>query len=179
MYYVRGVGSISSCLLLSFLLLRTRYVRYLMAIWWMIFIVTFLMSDVGICRFSRSSMLLVWMAPLTLAVITMRGLIFQSCALIASTNGLHLSSFVCMSWSRNLSCIKVDSIIWMVRSGVGISGPFCSYAAPRVKMIPGLSFARHSHHVVLHVQLSIHGRMVLSWWLPCWLLALMSVRCLV
>ena len=46
-------------------------------------------------------------------------------------------------------------------------------------MISGLSFTRHSHRVVLHVQLSIHGGMVLSWWLPCWLPALMSVRCLV
>ena len=33
--------------------------------------------------------------------------------------------------------------------------------------------------MVLHVQLSIHGRMVLSWWLPCWLLALMGVQFLV
>ena len=41
------------------------------------------------------------------------------------------------------------------------------------------SFARHSHHVVLHVQLSIHGGMVLSWWLPCWLPVLIIVRCLV
>ena len=41
----------------------------------------FIISDVSICRFSRSSMLLVWMAPLTLAVIIMRGLIFQPCAL--------------------------------------------------------------------------------------------------
>jgi hypothetical protein len=63
-------------------------------------------------------------------VITMRGLIFQPCALIAPTNGSHLSSFVCMAWSRNLSCVKVNSTIWMVRSGVCISGPFCSYAMP-------------------------------------------------
>ena len=46
-------------------------------------------------------------------------------------------------------------------------------------MKSGLSFARHSHRVVLHVQPSMHGGMVLSWWLPCWLPALMSVRCLV
>jgi hypothetical protein len=37
------------------------------------------------------------MAPLTHPVISMRGLIFQPCALIASTNGLHLSSFVCLA----------------------------------------------------------------------------------
>ena len=70
------------------------------------------------------------MASLTCVVITMRGLIFEPCALIASINGLYLSSFVCMAWSKNLSCVKVNSIIWMVRSGIGISGPFCSYATP-------------------------------------------------
>ena len=43
----------------------------------------------------------------------------------------------------------------------------------------GLSFAKHSHRVELHMQLSINGGMVLSWWLRCWLPALMSVRCLV
>ena len=68
-----------------------------------------------------------WLTP---TVITMRGLIFQSCGLIASTNGLYLSSFVCMAWSSNLSCVKVNSMIGIVRSGVGISGPFCSYVAP-------------------------------------------------
>ena len=62
-------------------------------------------------------MLLVYMAPLTLAVITMRGLIFQPCALIVSTKKLCSSSFVCMAWSRNLSCVQVNSMIWMVRSG--------------------------------------------------------------
>ena len=86
-----------------------------------------------------------------------------------------------MAWSRNLSCIKVISIIWMIRSGVGISGPFCSYATPCMWMISGLRFARHWHRVVLHVQLSIHSGMMLSrsWWLPCWLSALIIVRCLV
>ena len=101
-------------------------------IWWLFgewFSLVFI-SDVLICRFSRGSMLLVWMPPLTLAVINMRGLIFQPCALIASTIGLYLSPFVCMVRSRNLSCIKVKSMTWMIRFGVGISGPFCSYATP-------------------------------------------------
>ena len=98
-----GVGILvntRSCVLSSFFLLNIRYMRYLMAIWWMVFIVFIFISGVGICRFSRSFMLLVWMAPLTLVVITMRGLIFQPCALIASTNGLYLSSFVCMAWFK-------------------------------------------------------------------------------
>ena len=61
------------------------------------------------------------MTPLTLAVIFMRGLIFQPCALIVFTNGLYLSPFVCMVWSRNLSCVKVNLMIRMVRTSVGIS----------------------------------------------------------
>ena len=108
-------------------LLSTRYVSCLMAIWWMVCIV-YHISDVGLCRFSWISMFLVWMAPLTLAVLTMTGLMFRPCALIASTNGLHLSSFVCMAWSRNISCVKVKSMISMLRSSVSISGPICSYA---------------------------------------------------
>ena len=58
----------------------------------------------------------------------MRGLIFQFCALVVSTSGLYLFSF-------------------------GISGPVCSHATPCMYTISGLSFARHSHRVVLHVQL--------------------------
>ena len=68
------------------------------------------------------------MASLTPTMITMKGLMFQPCALLASTNRLYLSFFVCMAWSRNLSRAKVISMIWMVTSNVGISGPFCSYA---------------------------------------------------
>ena len=63
------------------------------------------------------------MAPYTRAVITMMGMTFQFCAHIASNNGLYLSSFACMAWSMNLSCVKVISMIWMIRSSVGISGP--------------------------------------------------------
>ena len=68
-------------------------------------------------------MFLVCMAPHTRAVITMMAMTFQFCALIASISGLYLSSFICLGWSRNLSCAKVISMIWMIRSGVGISGP--------------------------------------------------------
>ena len=107
-----------------------------------------------------------------LAVITMMGLIFQPCALIVSINKLSSSS-VCMASSRNLSSVKVNSMIWMVRSDVGISEPFCSYATAYMYTIFSFSFARHSHHVVLHVHLSNHGMMVLSSWLPCWLPTLM------
>ena len=46
------------------------------------------------------------------------------------TNTCLLLFFTNLQTSRNLSCVKVNSMIWMVRSGVGINGPFCSYATP-------------------------------------------------
>ena len=122
----------------------------------------FFINAVGICSFLRSSILLVCIAPLTPAVMVIRGLVFQPCAFIASISGLYLVSFVCMACSINLSCVKVNSMICMVRSGVGIRGPFCSYVAPCMYTMSGCSFARHSHRVLLHVHLSIHGGMVLS-----------------
>jgi hypothetical protein len=90
----------------------------------------------------------VCIAPLTHAMIVVRGLIFQPCAFIASTSGLYLASFVCIVGSTNVSCVKVNSIICMVRSGVGIKGSFCSYVAPCMCTMSGRSFARHSYHVL-------------------------------
>ena len=86
-----------SYLLSSFLLLSTWYVKYLMAIWRIAFIV-FFMSDLGLFRFLRSSMLLLYIMPFILC----------SNDII---DGLYLSSFVCTPWSRNLPYVKVNSII--------------------------------------------------------------------
>ena len=60
------------CLLSSFLLLRTRYVRYLMA-FWCIFFMNDLILDLGSLSLSSCSIECSWMAPRTLAVIVMRG----------------------------------------------------------------------------------------------------------
>ena len=57
--------------------------------------ISFLISDVGICRFSRSSMLPVWIPSLTLVVMIMKGLIFQPCVLLHFVMGYtYLLSFV-------------------------------------------------------------------------------------
>ena len=150
-----GVG-MSSCLLSTFLLLSTRYIRYLIAIWRTFFMVLFI-SAIGNCSIFRSSILLMCIAPLTLPVIVIRGLVFKPCAVLAYISGLCLLSFVCMAGSINLSLV-----IRIVRSGVGIKGSFCLYATPCMYTMSGRSFARHSHHVLLHVHHSIHGGMVLS-----------------
>ena len=138
----------------------------------------FFISAIGICRF-LSSILLACIAALTHVVIFIRGLAFQVCAFIASIGGLYLVSFICMAYSTNMSFVKVNSRISMVRFGVGIMGSFCSYVAPCMYTMSGRSFARHSHHVLLHVHLSIHCGMVLSCWLPCCFPAFVSVKCLV
>ena len=67
-----------------------------------------------------------------------------------------------MDCSINLSCVKVNSMLCMVRFGVGIRGSFCLYVAPCMYTTLGCSFARHSHCVLLHVHLSIHDKVVLS-----------------
>jgi hypothetical protein len=51
-------------------------VKYLMAFWCMFFI-SFLMFDFGMFSLVRFSMDFSCMAPLTLAVMVMRGLVFQ------------------------------------------------------------------------------------------------------
>ena len=100
-------------------------------------------------------MLLVCRAPLTLAVITMRGLTFHPCAIFAFINELYLL--------RNPSCVKVNSMIWMVKPCVFVIIAFGSYVASFMyNLIPNLSAARGSHRVVLHVQLNIHDGTVLS-----------------
>lgn len=40
--------------------------------------------------------------------------------LVTFSNMLYLSPYVCMGWSRDLPCAKLNSMIWMVRFGVGI-----------------------------------------------------------
>ena len=62
------------CLLPSFLLLRTRYVRYLMA-FWCIFFMSDLILDFG--SLSLIELECSWMAPLTPLMIVMRRLVFH------------------------------------------------------------------------------------------------------
>ena len=57
----------------------------------------------------------------TLAVMVMRGLTFQPWVLIALMRGIYLSCFVLMAWFVFLSCVNVNSIIWIVRLGKGMN----------------------------------------------------------
>ena len=52
-----------------------------------------------------------------------------------------------------LSCVNVNSISCMVRSGAGVKGPHCSNAARFIYIMFGLSVARHMYFWVVHAQL--------------------------
>ena len=93
---------------------------------------------------------------------TMRGLTCHPSVLMVFMKGLYLSLLVSVARVVYLSCVNVNTIIWMVRWGVWICGLGCSYGAPWMYKMYGLSLARHVHLVVRHEHGSIQGGMVLS-----------------
>jgi hypothetical protein len=101
------------CLLSSFLLFNTRYVRYLMAFWWMFFM-RLLMLVFGMLRCSSFLMDCSCIAPLTHAVMVMRGFSFHPLRCISLINGSYLACFCVMACSRNLSWQYVNSMNWIV-----------------------------------------------------------------
>jgi hypothetical protein len=77
------------CLFSSFLLFRIRYVRYLIAFWW-IFCMRVYMAYFGILRFVSLSMDCLCMAPLTPTVMIMRGFVFHPLFSMMLINGTYL-----------------------------------------------------------------------------------------
>ena len=163
-------GGGSSFLLSSLCWFRTRYVRCLMAISWIAFI-EFLIDGGGMCRLSSSVCILCGCCNDSKRVDF----------LILSYDGVNEGDiFVVVCWmacSMILSCVKVNSTIWIVRSFVGKSNLVCSKVATFMNTIFGWSLARHVQFALLHVHLSIRSRMVLSRGLSFWVVALMSVKC--
>ena len=64
-----------------------------------------------------------YIAPLTLVVMILRGLSSHPVAQIVFINGLNLSCLVLMAWLVAMSCVNVNSMICMVRSDERMSGP--------------------------------------------------------
>ena len=82
-------GVIVACLFSSFLLFRTRLVKYLMAFWCMSFM-SFLIFGFGILRSFSLLMECSCMAPLTPAVIVIRGFVFQPVLCMWLISGSYL-----------------------------------------------------------------------------------------
>lgn len=103
--------------------------------------------------------LLVWMAALTRVKIIIKCLTFQPWVQDASNKGLYLSCCILMAWLIYLSCVKVNSILSMVRPGEGSNGVVFLNATPLVYTMSRCNLARHLQHVLLlllHVQFNIH-----------------------
>ena len=126
------------CLLSSFLLLSTRYVRYLMAFWCMFFM-SFFMLVFRVLRSFNLMMECSCMAPLTPAVIVMRGFVFHPLVLIVLISGSYLACFCAMACSRNLSWQYVNSMNCIVCEGA--MGVDVWFGAPSMHRMSGLSLA--------------------------------------
>ena len=124
-------------------------------------------------------MFLVCIAHVTPAIMVMRGLTFQPWALIAFIRRLYLSSFVWLAWLMNLSCVKVNSMIWISRYYVRIRGPFCSNGAVCIYTMSSSNL--WGIHILWCCMCNSISRV--SWYclvgLLCCLLAFVSVGCLV
>jgi hypothetical protein len=111
-------GRIGACLLSSFLLFKTKYVRYLMAFWCMFFM-RVLIIDFGILRLVSFLMECSCMAPLTPAVMVMRGFTFHPLFCMVLISGSYLACFCSRAWSGNLSWQYVNSMNWTTCVGEG------------------------------------------------------------
>lgn len=101
-------------------------------------------------RLCSSSRLFLWMAPWTLAMITLRGLTMSLCAGF-SIRGLYLFSLEWMAWVMSLLWVNVDLTICMERLGVGHSGHVCYGMAPCMFMMFVDNSVRHAHFKVPHL----------------------------
>ena len=90
------------CLLSSFLLFETRYVRDLIAFWCM-FSMRVLIFDFGMFRLVGFLMERSCTAPLAPAVMVMRGLFLHPLFCTVLISGSYLVCFSSRAWSRNLS----------------------------------------------------------------------------
>ena len=96
------------CLLSSFLLFNTRYVRYLMAFWCMFFM-RLLMLAFGISRYSNFLMDYSCIALLTLVVMVIRGFVFHPLLCMSLINGSYLACFCVIACYGNLLWQYVNS----------------------------------------------------------------------
>ena len=74
------------------------------------FFIRFLMLDFGMFSLVRFSLECSCMAPLTLAVMVMRGLVFQPLFWMVLFNGSYLACLYVMACSRNLSWQYMNSM---------------------------------------------------------------------
>jgi hypothetical protein len=108
---------------------------------WCIFFMGVLILVFGILRLANLFMECLCMAPLTPAVMVMRGLVFHPLFFMVLISG---SYFVCLckrACSRNLLWQYVNSINWIVWVWEGVMSTCVWFGAPSMHTISGLSLA--------------------------------------
>ena len=162
------------CLLSSFLLFSTRCAKYLMAFWCMFFI-RILMLDFGILRSVNLVMDCSCKVPLTLAVIVIRGFVFQPLFRIAFISRSYFACFCVRACYGNLSWQYVNSMNCTVWVGVGRRGVEVWFGVPIIQRMSGHSLAWHWHVVCGHVHSRSHFGTVCCWFVLLRFLAFVSV----
>jgi hypothetical protein len=115
------------------------------------------------------------MAPLTPAVMVIRGFVFQPLLLILLISGSYLSCLCVQACSGNLSWQYVNSISCIVCVWEGVKGVVVFFGAPITHRMSGLSLAWHSQLVCGHVHFRSHLGMVCSWLVLLWVPAFVRV----
>ena len=105
------------------------------------FFMRFLILVFGMSRSFNLLMDCSCMAPLTLAVIVMRGFVFHPLVGMALISGSYLACFWVIACSGNLSWQYVNSINCIVCECEGVMGVDMWFGAPSMHRMSGLSLA--------------------------------------
>ena len=138
-----------------------------------------LMLAFGIFNLFKCSMECSCIAPLTPAVMVIRGLVFHPLFCMVLISGSYLICLCVRACSRNLSWQYVNSMNWTVYLGDGVIGVCIWLGAPIMHSMFSLSLAWHWHICCGHVHVRSHSGTV---WSGGWLFrlpALVKVKNLV
>jgi hypothetical protein len=108
---------------------------------WCIFFICFLMLDFGMFSLVRFSMECLCMAPITFAMMVMRGLVFQPLLWMVLFSGSYLACLCVMAYFGNLSWQYVNSMNWIVCLGEGDIGGCVCFGAPITHRMSGIRLA--------------------------------------
>ena len=110
---------------------------------WCVFFMRVIMFFLGILRLAYFSLNCSCMAPRTLAVIVIRGFVFQPLFHILLISESYFACFWAMACSGNLSWQYVNSMNCMVCVHEGSKGVVVWFKAPSIQRMYGLNLARH------------------------------------
>ena len=105
------------------------------------------MLDFGILSLSSLLMECSCIAPLTSAMIVMRGLVFHPLFYMVVISELYLVCLCVRACLGNLSCQYVNSMKWIVYVDEGSIGVCVWFGAPNIQKISYLNLAWHWHVV--------------------------------